>query len=281
MFRPSECCAGALAASPAPRSTTAVPIETARHQAPRAVHCNECCMQHLCLGSDTDATDVAQFETLIDHWHPMPKEKYIAREGDAFDGVFLVRSGSVKTCQTLANGEEHITGFHFPGEIFGLDGLSSNAHVNSAITMETTSLCLLPVRSMLSIRKAAPTIEIRFLLLVSELLTRKDEHSSMLSKNRAHERLAAFLLDLSCRFERRHLSSLCFSLPMSRTDVSRYLGLSLESVSRAFALLEKNRLIKSTGRVLEIVDKTALAFLAGVSQESQRDTAKPRNCITA
>ncbi len=269
MFRLSESTVNAAAATP----TNAVPIANARCHAARAVHCNQCCMQHLCLGANSEATHVAEFETLIDHWHPMPKERYITREGDPFEGVFLVRSGSVKTCQTLANGEEHITGFHFPGEIFGLGGLSSNAYVSSAISMETTSLCVLPVPRMLSNRKAESAVEIRFLLLISELLNRKDEHASMLSKNRAHERLAAFILDLSCRFERRHLSSLCFSLPMSRTDVSRYLGLSLESVSRAFALLEKNRLIESNGRMLEIVDKSALESLIGVAQESQRETA--------
>ncbi len=267
MFRLSEGAANAVTAN----FSRAVPIDTASRT--RTVHCDACCMQHLCLGSDSKAIDVAEFETLIDHCHPIPKERYIAREGDPFEGVFLVRSGSVKTCQTLANGEEHITGFHFPGEIFGLDGLSSNSHINNAISMETTSLCSLPLQRMLSNRKTTSTIEIRFLLLISELLNRKDEHSSMLSKNRAHERLAAFLLDLSCRFERRRLSSLCFSLPMSRTDVSRYLGLSLESVSRAFALLEKDRLIKTTGRVLEIKDKLALASLAGVAQQAECATA--------
>lgn len=259
--------------APAANPLNAVTLKGSHCQPAKSVHCHQCCMKRLCMAADSSSLELPEIDKLIDHWHPMPKERYIVREGDAFNGIFLVRSGSVKTCQTLANGEEQITGFHFPGEIFGLDGLSSQAHVNTAITMETTSLCVLPWQRLLSRRQDLPKIEWRFMLLLSDLLNRKDGHSSMLSKNRAYERLAAFLLELSCRFERRHLSSLCFSLPMSRTDVSRYLGLSLESVSRAFAFLEKHKVIKPSGRMVEIIDKVALESLAGAVNESRRETA--------
>lgn len=238
-----------------------------------AVHCDECCMQRHCLAAGTDVDDLAELETLIEHWHPMPKERHVMREGDRFNAVFLVRSGSVKTCQTRANGEELITGFYFPGEIFGLDGFAGKVHVDTAVTMETTSLCSLPLQRLVSRQPQFVSVEQRLLLQLSELLNRKDTHSMILSKNRAHERLAAFLLDLSHRFERRHLSSLCFSLPMSRTDVSRYLGLSLESVSRAFALLEKDRVIKPHGRVIEIIDSDGLELLAGVIHEQRCQSA--------
>ncbi|MGI9285919.1 MAG: cyclic nucleotide-binding domain-containing protein [Pseudomonadales bacterium] len=238
-----------------------------------AVSCDECCMQRLCLAANTNSHDFAALEALIDHWHPMPKDRHIVREGDAFNAVFLVRSGSVETCQTLANGEEHITGFYFPGEIFGLDGLASKVHVNTAVTMETTSLCALPLRRLASRQAAVVDVDQRLLLLLSELLNRKDNHAMMLSKNKAHERIASFLRDISLRFERRRLSSVCFCLPMSRTDVSRYLGLSVESVSRAFARLEKDGVIKSNGRLIEIVDSYALTLLAGTILEPQRQFA--------
>ncbi|MGI9292345.1 MAG: cyclic nucleotide-binding domain-containing protein [Pseudomonadales bacterium] len=251
----------------------AVPFNNTNCHRSTVVHCNECCMKRHCLAASTDVGDLAELETLIEHWHPMPKERHVMREGDRFNAVFLVRSGSVKTYQTLANGEELITGFYFPGEIFGLDGLADKVHVDTAVTMETTSLCSLPLQRLLSRQPQFVGVEQRLLLLLSELLNRKDSHSSMLSKNRAHERLAAFLLDLSHRFERRRLSSLCFSLPMSRTDVSHYLGLSLESVSRAFGLLEKDRVIKPSGRVIEIIDSYELESLAGVVHEQRRQLA--------
>ncbi len=256
-----------------PTPINAVQLNSSKCHAARSVRCDACWMQRLCLTAGSNAVNVSRLEKLIDHWRAMPKEKYIVREGDPFSGIFLVRSGSVKTCQTLVNGEEQITGFHFPGEIFGLEGLFGNMHTNTAVTMETTSLCMLPLKRLLSRRQELLAVEPRFLLLLSELLNRKDDRSVMLSKLRAHERLAVFLWDLSARFERRRLSSSCFYLPMSRTDVSRYLGLSLESVSRAFALLEKDQLIKPNGRTIEITDKLALASLAGAVYESQREIA--------
>lgn len=244
---------------------SAVSFDKVTRHSSTAAHCNECCVKRLCLAASADTHDLNELETLIDHWRPMSKERYVTRQGDPFNAVFLVRSGSVKTFQTLANGEEKITGFHFPGEIFGLDGLPGKVHVNTAVTMETTSLCALPPQRLLSRQHEFVAVEQRLLLLLSELLNRKDNHSLMLSKNRAHERLAAFLLDLSQRYERRHLSSSCFSLPMSRTDVSRYLGLSLESVSRAFALLERDNVVTPSGRMIEIVDRYALELLAGIT----------------
>ena len=230
-------------------------------------------MQRLCVAANTPTGEISELDVLIDHWHPMSKERHIVREGDVFNAVFLVRSGSVKTSQVQANGEEKITGFYLPGEIFGLDGLAGNDYLNAAMAMETTSLCALPMKRLLSRPVGADGLEQRVLFLLSELLNRKDKHSVMLSKNKAHERIAAFLLDLSHRFERRQLSAVCFSLPMSRTDVSHYLGLSLESVSRAFAKLEKDRVIKSNGRMIEIVNLYALESLAGFSQPQQRQLA--------
>lgn len=251
----------------------AVPLSKINRHVSTAAQCNECCVKRHCLAAPADAKHVTELEALIDHWHPMKKNRRIIREGDPCNAVFLVRSGSVKTCQTLANGEEQITGFHFPGDMFGLDGLASKVHVNTAVTMETTSLCALPLQRLLSCQHEWVGVEQRFFLLLSELLNRKDNHSMILSKNIAHERIAAFLLDLAQRFEHRRLSSLCFYLPMSRTDVSRYLGLSGESVSRGFTRLEQDRVVKTRGRMIEIIDTSVLATLAGMMPEPQRQLA--------
>ncbi|MGI9285609.1 MAG: helix-turn-helix domain-containing protein [Pseudomonadales bacterium] len=55
--------------------------------------------------------------------------------------------------------------------------------------------------------------------------------------------------------------------------MSRYLGLSLESISRAFALLEKDHVINPRGRLIEIIDSYELESLAGVMHEQRRQLA--------
>lgn len=84
-----------------------------------------------------------------------------------------------------------------------------------------------------------------------------------LSKRSADERLAYFLLDLSQRFERRGFSAKSFRLSMSRVDISNYLGLAVETVSRIFTRFQKQELIATEGKEISILNMDELNALAG------------------
>ena len=56
-----------------------------------------------------------------------------------------IKSGSVKTFVTNQTGEEQILNFHGPGDIIGLDGLPSNQHSSTALSLETSSACAVPI----------------------------------------------------------------------------------------------------------------------------------------
>ena len=75
---------------------------------------------------------------------PVARGVPIFRQGEAFSSVYAVRSGAVKTCLTLADGEEQITGFYLPGEIVGLDAIGQQRHGNTAVALESTSVCAIP-----------------------------------------------------------------------------------------------------------------------------------------
>ena len=78
--------------------------------------------------------------------------------------------------------------------------------------------------------------------LTSEKLTRANEHLIMLGKKTAAERVAAFLLHIAERLGARGVN-----LPMSRTDIADYLGLTIETVSRTFTKLEREHAISLDG----------------------------------
>ncbi len=71
--------------------------------------------------------------------------------------------------------------------------------------------------------------------VVSKEITADQRMLLLLGKRTAEERLAAFLLSLSSRYQSRGLSATAFNLPMSRQDIGNYLGLAIETVSRLFA----------------------------------------------
>ena len=88
----------------------------------------------------------------------------------------------------------------------------------------------------------------------------------LLSKKNAEERVASFLLDISQRYQRRGFSATHFRLPMSRVDISNYLGLAVETISRVFTRFQKNELIETQGKEIILKDSDTLYDLAGLTR---------------
>jgi CRP/FNR family transcriptional regulator len=83
----------------------------------------------------------------------------------------------------------------------------------------------------------------------------------LLGSMSAEQRVAAFLLNLSKRYEARGLSSSEFLLRMTREDIGNYLGLTIESVSRVFSRFKKSEWIQGTPRDLKLLDVKAMEEL--------------------
>ena len=66
------------------------------------------------------------------------------REGDRFQFIYAVRSGTFKSSLTLADGREQVSGFHMAGELMGLDGVANGIHASSATALEDTEICAIP-----------------------------------------------------------------------------------------------------------------------------------------
>jgi len=86
---------------------------------------------------------------------------------------------------------------------------------------------------------------------------------TLLSSYTAEERTASFLLELSSRYARVSLSPTRFPLPMTRSDIGEYLGLTVETVSRIITALQKKDLIDENKRETEIKDLKGLRALIG------------------
>jgi CRP/FNR family transcriptional regulator len=78
---------------------------------------------------------------------------------------------------------------------------------------------------------------------------------------KAEERLAAFLLNLSQRFQSRGYSPREFHLRMTREEIGSFLGMKLETVSRIFSRFQEDRLIRVSNREIELLDMPRLKQL--------------------
>jgi CRP/FNR family transcriptional regulator len=219
-------------------------------------------MNSLCLPLALQAKEINQLDEIVQRGRPLQKDAHIYHAGEDFKSVFAVRSGSIKSYTVTNNGQEQVTGFHLPGEIFGIDGIAHNRHTNSALAMETASVCEIPFSNLQELSIAIPSLQRHFFQLMSKEITNDQKLITLLSKNTAEERIATLLVSIANRNMRRKLSGSKFRLPMSRADIGNYLGLTVETVSRVFGRFQKLNLLLVDKKEIEILDLEKLRELA-------------------
>jgi CRP/FNR family nitrogen fixation transcriptional regulator len=165
------------------------------------------------------------------------RNEEIFGEDESADYVYRVASGAVRTMRFTSDGRRQILGFHLPGDIFGLE--LNGVHSLTAEAVAPSDVIL--VRCTLIEKAAAehPVVARTILQLTTQNLMSAREHAMLLARKGASERVAAFLL----HFAERCPSNQELDLPMSRADIADFLGLTIESVSRAFAEMERQHAI--------------------------------------
>ncbi len=165
------------------------------------------------------------------------RNEEIFGQDEKADYVYRVISGAVRTIRFSSDGGRQIMAFHLPGDVFGFELEATHRLAAEAVNDAEIAL----VRRTLLERAAASNAEAARALLdmISRHLMMAREHSFILGRKGANERVAAFLLELAERFgPKREID-----LPMSRADIADYLALTIETVSRAFTHMERGHAI--------------------------------------
>jgi CRP/FNR family transcriptional regulator len=228
------------------------------------VSCGNCRLASICLPLALEQDDIEQLDSIIQRSKPLQKHQHLYREGDDFQSVYAVRSGTLKAYKTTDDGREQVTGFYFPGEILGMDGISNNTHASSAKSLETAAVCEIPFTSLEKLSALMPSLQRHFFQLMSREITEDQQLITLLSKNSADERVASLMLSISTRNGRRKLSATQFRLPMSRVDIGNYLGLTVETVSRVFSRMQKMDMLRVDNKEIEILDLDGLRGMANL-----------------
>ncbi len=220
--------------------------------------CSSCNLAELCLPPDLTREELLKLDELSTLKRTFSRSDYLYRSGDKFRSLFAIRSGSFKTQILHEDGREQITGFQMAGEIIGLDAISTDIHACEAVAMESSEVCELPFNKLEALGREIPSLQRHLHKIMSREIVRDQGIMLLLGSMRAEERLAAFLLNLSQRFATRGLSGTQFQLCMSRQEIGSYLGLKLETVSRAFSHFQTEGLINVKVRTIEIINLEGL-----------------------
>jgi CRP/FNR family transcriptional regulator len=227
-------------------------------------NCGNCRLNAICLPLALESEDVEQLDDIIQRSKPIQKNQHLYREEDLFRSVYAVRSGTLKAYKTTDDGREQVTGFYFPGEILGMDGIANNTHASSAKALETSAVCEIPFESLEKLSALMPNLQRHFFQLMSREIIEDQQLITLLSKNSADERIASLMLSISARNSRRKLSATAFRLPMSRVDIGNFLGLTVETVSRVFSRMQKMDLLRVDNKEIEIRDIQGLKEIANL-----------------
>ncbi len=221
--------------------------------------CSTCAFSAVCLEQGYGKSELRELHVLVEHTKPYREGDFIFREGDRFDAIAAVRSGTVKTSVCDAEGREQVQGFFLPGEVIGLSGISQARYPSNAVALESVVLCRFSFPSMASLASRMPGVQQQLFRLLSQDINK----AALLAGNySADERMAAFLVSLSRRYAARGFSPSRFRLTMTRTDIANYLRLAAESVSRGLRRLQDEGLVRVERREVELLDRPGLERLA-------------------
>jgi len=179
-------------------------------------------------------------------------------EKEPAEYVYQVKIGAVRSYKLLSDGRRQIGAFHLVGDIFGLENGSEHRFTADAIV--NTTVRLIKRRSLERAAESDAMVSRNLLSMTTSNLQHAEDHMLLLGRKTSLERVAAFLIEM----DRRLTAAGIMPLPMSRRDIADYLGLTLETVSRALSRLHELDVIGFIGsnqRQIVLLDRQQLVSL--------------------
>jgi CRP/FNR family transcriptional regulator len=240
------------------------------------VACRDCDLRELCLPLGLEAADLSALDNIIKRRRSLKKGEHLYRLGDPMRALYAVHSGAFKSTGLMQDGRTQITGFYLPGELLGMDAISSDKHPCDAEALESAEICEIPFAALEELAQQVPGLQRQLLRIMSREIARDEQTLMMLGRMSAEERLASCLLSFARRRQRLGGNGHDFTLSMSRQDIGDYLGLALETVSRLFTRFRDDRLIEVVGREVRLLDGERLHALAAGAVVPAGDSTSTR-----
>ena len=186
-----------------------------------------------------------------------PGGSKLFEEAEPADYVYQIGEGAVRTYKHLSDGRRQIGAFYLPGDMLAVENCEIHRFTAEAIVDTTVRIAK---RRRLFAKLANDDIPAANNVrdLVARTLEHVENHLLLLGRQKSLEKVAAFLLEIDRRLEQPEV----IVLPMGRLDIADYLGLTVETVSRALSSLREERILSFMGsahREIVLHDRSRLA----------------------
>jgi CRP/FNR family transcriptional regulator len=182
----------------------------------------------------------------------------LCRAGEEFESLYVVRSGFLKTVSFDGAGNEQVLAFPMRGDAIGVDGFDRGHFTEDAIALDSCHVIVVPFARIAGLGRHVPNVEKIVYSIFNRELVHRQNMVRLLGMLNAEARVAAFLLELSERFGRLGCSKSAFVLRMTRQELGSYLGIKLETVSRALSAFAALGLVDVSRREMVLNDVAGL-----------------------
>lgn len=223
--------------------------------------CDDCIARHISMCSALKGDEIHQLSEISQKLTKKSKQ-YICEEGDEADYLYNIREGCVRISKMLPDGRRQIIGFLFAGDFFGLSCADGYSYSAEAIT--DVELCNMSRDSILEKFNTLPALGQKVLDITQTELHAASEQMLLLGRKNAKEKLGTFLLSMKRKSSQTiDIPEDQIYLPMSRSDIADFLGLTIETVSRQFTILVKDNIISlNQNPYVKILDNSQLEIIA-------------------
>jgi CRP/FNR family transcriptional regulator, anaerobic regulatory protein len=192
----------------------------------------------------------------------------LTSQGEPFEALYIVADGYFKTFVADETGNQLVLGFPLRGDLVGADGLCNHRHASYAVALTDAEVVVIPFRSIAHLGRSLDDFEQLIYRAISRELVTDYSLRSLIGTLGAEARVARFLANFADRRGEAGRTTSRFTLPMTRQEIGSYLGLTLETVSRAFSALAEAGLIHVAQREIELLDVDQLRTLQKLAPAS-------------
>jgi len=202
--------------------------------------CDGCPVRHSSFCEVLDKSEMDKLSQITHSVNFKAGHLIVSEEQDA-NYLYNIVNGMVELYKLLPDGRRQITGFLHQGDLLGL--LVGEEYPYHAVALTDVELCCVPKDSANKLFQDFEKIEGYLLKKASHELAEAQERMLLLGRKTAEERLATFLI-AQLKRQNKDEKANEIHLPMMRSDIADYLGLTTETVSRVFSKLKKERLVE-------------------------------------
>jgi CRP/FNR family transcriptional regulator len=224
-----------------------------------AQQCTACGVRSFSLCAALDQSELRGFERLAHHIHFASKETLFLQD-EFVSSVYNLNEGVARLYKLLPDGRRQVVGFALPGDFLGM--APSERHSFSADAIGPVVACRFSKAAFLRFVDSKPRILRRMSDFANRDLSLAQDQMLLLGRRSAEEKVAAFFVGWRDRIEWHGIPSKTLPLPMSRQDIADFLGLTIETVSRTFTKLEREKTIVIVPGGVRLLDSKRVEAMA-------------------